>query len=185
MVIATNNKNKLKEFKDMLNDKEIYSLNEKNIKIDIVEDGKTFLENAKKKATVIYNLVKEEVIADDSGLCIKSLNGFPGVETNRFLGNVSNHEKNEFLINKLDDFKDRSASFICNLVYYDGKKYFVGIGKLDGKIAKYERGDNGFGFDSIFELPDGRTLAELSSYEKNLISARNLALKDLISKLNN
>ena len=87
------------------------------------------------------------------------------------------------LINEANKHDDRSCKFVCNIVYYDGIKYVTCEGILNGFISKECRGDNGFGFDEIFELFDGRTLAELSSSEKNDISARTLALKDLRKKL--
>ena len=186
MIAATNNKGKLKEISDILEEFKVYSLKEKGIDIDVLEDGKTFLENAKKKAIEVYKLAKsnEGVIADDSGLCIKALNGFPGVETHRFLGeNATDRERNEYLINEVNKYDDRSAQFICNLVYYDGTNVIVGEGVLDGFISNECRGENGFGFDEIFELSDGLTLAELSSEKKNSISARSLALMDLKKKL--
>ena len=184
MIIATNNKGKLKEFKEILNNYEIYSLEDKNIKIDVLECEDTFLGNARKKAIEVYKISKEATIADDSGLSIKCLNGFPGVLTHRFLGtNVTDKERNEYLINEVNHYKDRSAQVICNLVYYDGKQEFVGEGIIDGTISKEIRGTNGFGFDSIFELSNGLTLAELSSKEKNKVSARALAIKDLKQKL--
>ncbi len=186
MIAATNNKGKLKEISEILEEFKVYSLKEKGIDIDVLEDGKTFLENAKKKAIEVYKFAKsnEGVIADDSGLCIKALNGFPGVETHRFLGeDATDRERNEYLINEVNKYDDRSAQFICNLVYYDGTNVIVGEGVLDGFISNECRGENGFGFDEIFELSDGLTLAELSSEEKNNKSARSLALNDLKKKL--
>ena len=186
MIAATNNLDKLKEIREILKEYRIYSLKEKGIDIDVLEDGNTFLENAKKKAIEVYKYSNsnEGVIADDSGLCIKALNGFPGVETHRFLGeDATDRERNEYLINEVNKYDDRSAQFICNLVYYDGTNVIVGEGVLDGFISNECRGENGFGFDEIFELSDGLTLAELSSGEKNNKSARSLALNDLKKKL--
>ena len=184
MIIASNNKNKLKEIRKILCEYQIYSLKEKGIEIDVVEDQKTFLENAKKKAIEIYQVAHEDTIADDSGLCVNALGGYPGVMTHRFLGdNATDRMRNEYLINELNKYDDRSAEFICNLVYYNGSDIIVGEGILKGFIAKECRGLNGFGFDEIFELPCGLTLAELSSEEKNKISARSLAIKDLRKKL--
>ena len=186
MIVATNNLDKLKEIREILEEFKVYSLKEKGIDIDVLEDGKTFLENAKKKAIEVYKLAKsnEGVIADDSGLCIKALNGFPGVETHRFLGeDATDRERNEYLINEVNKYDDRSAQFICNLVYYNGTNVIVGEGVLDGFISNECRGENGFGFDEIFELSNGLTLAELSSEQKNNKSARSLALNDLKKKL--
>lgn len=184
MIVATNNKGKLKEIRDILTEYQIYSLNDKGICIDVVEDQDTFLGNAKKKAIEIYNLTHEKTIADDSGLCINSLGDFPGVMTHRFLGEDATDEmRNEYLINEVNKYEDRSAKVICNIVYYDGIKTIIGEGILEGFISKERRGSNGFGFDEIFELPNGQTLAELTSTEKNEVSARSLALKDLKKKL--
>lgn len=183
MVVATNNKNKLEEIRNILKIDNLYALKDKNITIDVVEDGETFLENAKKKAKEIYNVVQEPVIADDSGLCIKCLDGFPGVKTHRFLVSSSNEEKNEYLIKEVNKYDNREASFICVIVYYDGKEFIECEGKLEGFIADSRRGNNGFGFDEIFELSNGLTLAELSNEEKNKISARYLALKELKQRL--
>ena len=186
MIVATNNEGKLKEIKSILKDYDLYSLKEKNISIDVVEDKDTFLDNAKKKALEVYEATHENTIADDSGLCINSLNGFPGVMTHSFLGeDASDRERNEYLIKDVNKYKDRSASVICNIVYYDGNNFIVGEGKIDGFIAKECRGSNGFGFDEIFELSNGLTLAELLPNEKNKKSARALALTHLKEKLDN
>lgn len=184
MILATNNKGKLREIKEILTDYEIYSLKEKNIDIDVVEDADSFYGNAYKKAKEIYEVTKEPVIADDSGLCISKLNDFPGVMTHRFLGdNKTDEERNIALIEKANALSDRSAKVVCVLVYYDGKNILVGEGILDGKISKEPRGENGFGFDPIFELPNGKTLAELTEAEKNKLSARYLAAVNLKEKL--
>ena len=184
MIFASNNNGKLEEIKKIFNKYEIYSLKDKNIDIDVEEDQDTFLGNAKKKAIEIYNIAHEDVIADDSGLCIECLNEFPGVMTHRFLGeNATPRERNEYLINEVNKHNNRAAKVVCNLVYYNGKDIKTGVGILKGKIAKECRGDNGFGFDEIFELSNGKTLAEISKNEKNKISARALAAKDLKKKL--
>ena len=185
MIVATNNKGKLEEIRKILSDYKIYSLKDKNLDIDVVEDEDTFIGNAKKKAIEIYNILHEETIADDSGLCINCLDGFPGVMTHRFLGDdATDKMRNEYLINEVNKYGDRSAQVVCNIVYYDGENTIVGAGILEGFISKKCRGNNGFGFDEIFELPNGLTLAEISPKEKNEISARSLALKDLRNKIN-
>lgn len=185
MVLATNNPGKLKEIKEILKDYEIYSLKEKGLAIDVLEDADTFYGNALKKAQTIYNLVKEPVIADDSGLCITALDDFPGVLTHRFLGeDATNDDRNSALIKMLSDpMLNREAKVVCDLVYYDGNNTLVGEGILKGKIASFPRGENGFGFDAIFELENGKTLAELTSEEKNALSARYLACVDLLQQL--
>ncbi len=186
MVLATNNKGKIKELKSIFEElfEEIKSLNESGVYIEIEENEDTFYKNALKKAQEIYRVVKEPVIADDSGLCINKLDGFPGVLTHRFLGeNATDDEINNALIDKVKYLKDKSAKVVCALVYYDGKNTIVGNGVLNGKITTNPRGENGFGFDPIFELDSKKTLAELESDEKNKISARYLASIDLANKL--
>lgn len=114
---------------------------------------------------------------------VDALGGFPGVLTHRFLGEGANDEdRNAEIIRRIAG-KDRTARFICELVYYDGKNIISGHGELVGEIAKKPHGKNGFGFDSIFELEDGRTLAELTPVEKDNLSARRLAAIDLRQKL--
>ena len=184
MIIATNNEGKLREIKEILKEYDLYSLKEKNIETEVEEDGETFLENAAKKAKTIYSIAKEATIADDSGLCIKALNGFPGVMTHRFLGEEkTDHERNLYLIEKLKDCSNRTAQVVCVLVYYDGEEQIVGEGILEGVIATECRGVNGFGFDEIFELPNKKTLGELTKEEKNEVSARKMAINDLKKKL--
>ena len=184
MILATNNKGKLEEIKEIFNDYEIYSLKDKRIDVDVVEDEDTFYGNALKKAKEIYDLTKEEVIADDSGLCINALNDFPGVLTHRFLGEeATDEDRNIDLIKRVNNISDRSAKVVCNLVYYNGENTIIGEGILNGIIAYEPRGENGFGFDPIFELDNGKTLAELTSEEKNRVSARYLAAIDLKEKM--
>lgn len=185
MVFATNNEGKLRELKEIFGDKNIISLKEIGVNIDVVEDQNSFYGNARKKAIEVFNLVKIPVIADDSGLCINALNDFPGVMTHRFLGtNKTDKEINDTLIKACSNLKDRSAKVVCCLVYYDGVNEVVETGEINGNITLEARGINGFGFDPIFELDDGKTLAELDSDTKNICSARYLAAKKLKESLN-
>lgn len=184
MIFASNNYGKIKEIKEIFKDYTVYSLNEKNIDIDVIEDGESFYDNAIKKAKAIYDIAKEPVIADDSGLCITALNGLPGVLTHRYLGkDATDEERNINLINKVNSVSDKSAKVICSLVYYDGVNLLHSQGILCGNITEKPRGENGFGFDPIFELKDGKTLAELTEEEKNAISARHLAAVELLEKI--
>lgn len=184
IIVATNNKGKIREIKEILKEIKLLSLEEAGIKIDIEEDENTFEGNALKKAKEITKLTGKNCIADDSGLCIEALNGFPGVETKRFLGeNATQEERNNYLIKQLEnkiERKERKAQVITciALVRANGEEHIY-KGVLDGYISKQRKGKNGFGFDEIFELEDGRTLAELSEEEKNIISSRNLALEQL------
>ncbi len=182
MIFASNNQGKLKEIKNIFNESEVKSLAEAGIDIDVIEDADSFYGNALKKAKEIYEITKNPVIADDSGLCLDAYNGWPGVLTHRFAGeNVSDEERNTILVEKVLD-KNNEAQVICNLVYYDGNDIIVGEGIIKGIIVS-PRGTNGFGFDSIFELASGQTLAELTSEQKNKCSARYLAAIDLKKKL--
>lgn len=186
MILATNNKGKLKEIREILNDYEIHSLSDINVNIDVEEDQDTFCENASKKAKEIYAVTGIATIADDSGLCIDALNNWPGVLTHRFLGeNKTDRERNLAIIERVNEYAngDRRAHVVCNLVYFDGEKEIAGEGILYGYIVTEPRGENGFGFDEIFELENGKTLAELTKEEKNELSARYLATVDLKNKL--
>lgn len=186
MIFASNNSGKLSNIREIFNMYEIKSLKEAGIEVEVVEDQDSFYGNALKKAKEIYEIAKEPVISDDSGICITALNNEPGVFTARFLGeNTTERERNEEILRRMQDKENREVSFICNLVYYDGKSIIVGEGILKGNIAFECRGENGFGFDEIFELENGKTLAELTDEEKNNCSARYLASLDLREKLKN
>ena len=184
MIFASNNKGKIKEIKSILKDYEIKSLKEEGICIDISEDKDTFYENALSKAREIYKITNKPALADDSGLCIKDLNDWPGVNTHRFLGpNKTDRERNLAIIDKVNsNALSRNAEVVCVLVYYDGKEIITAEGRIEGKITRAPRGENGFGFDEIFEYK-GKTLAELTEQEKNTISARRIASENLLTKL--
>jgi XTP/dITP diphosphohydrolase len=183
MIFASNNKGKIREIKSIFQDEEIISLKEANVDIDVVEDADSFYGNALKKAKEIFELTNTAVIADDSGICIDAFDGWPGVLTHRFAGEeATEEERNIIMLDKVNTQDNKNAKVICNLVYYDGTDIVVGEGILKGTIVS-PRGTNGFGFDPIFELESGKTLAELTSEEKNITSARYLAALDLKNKL--
>lgn len=186
ILVASTNEGKIREIKEILRNNEIITLNDIKNTVEVIENGNTFEENAKKKAKEIYNLTLVPCIADDSGICIKKYNGWPGVKTARFLGqekvgNSHSRERNEFILNKMKGLEreERKVDYITVIAYYDGKQFKIGKGILSGYIAKQARGSNGFGFDEIFELEDGTTLAELNSEEKNKISSRKKALEEI------
>ncbi len=179
ILVASTNEGKIKEIKQILGNSEIITLNDIKNTVEVIEDGNTFEENAKKKAKEIYNITLVPCIADDSGICIKKYNGWPGVKTARFLGeekagDTYSSERNKFVLSKMKGLEkeERQVDYITVIAYYDGKQFKIGKGILSGYIAKETKGSNGFGFDEIFELKDGRTLAELNSEEKNKISSR-------------
>ena len=182
IVVATNNKGKLIEIKKILNDYEILSLNDLGLKIDVNEDGNSFKENSIKKAKEVFKVTNIPCISDDSGLCIDVLDGWPGIKTARFLGDeASDKDRNDYILNKMIDkiSDERTAKFVCDIAYVDDKNVIITEGIIKGKIAKEERGNNGFGFDSIFELENKKTLSELTNEEKNAISSRKIALEKL------
>lgn len=187
ILIATNNKNKIRELKEILSDinnLEIKALDDFNINIDVEETAKTFEENALKKAKEIAKIANVICIADDSGLCIEALNGEPGVKTKRFLGEqATDADRNQYYISKLEGLQkqNRKAKVVTAIAIVDpiNNKSEIFIGEMNGYISFKERGENGFAFDKVVEIEDGRTLAELSSEEKNAISSRKQALEKL------
>lgn len=192
LILASNNKKKIKEMKEILKeiDIEVRSLEDESINIDVVEDGKTFEENAKKKAKEIYEYLLERkdsnfiVLADDSGLEVNYLNGEPGIYSARYAGEHGNDSKNnEKLLNKLKGVlkSNRGAKFICQLAMFtDNGEYFKVTGEVEGYIIEELHGDGGFGYDPLFFYePLDKTFAELTSEEKNEISHRGKALKEL------
>lgn len=182
IVIATNNKNKIKEISQILklDDTELLSLSDLNIDFDVDETGLTFKKNAEKKAVEYYELCKLPVIAEDSGLEIKALNGLPGVFSKRIYEGKSEFEGNEIILDNLKDIKDRSASYVASYCYYDGDKKIFAEGRTYGKIAFEQEGENGFAYDRIF-LSDNlnKLLSKATDEEKNSISHRKKGLEKL------
>lgn len=187
IVMASGNRGKIKEAQEILKEYKIIPMKELGINIDVEEDKETFIENATKKAETIAKELNDKMcLADDSGIEIEYLDGFPGVHTKRWL-NGTDRERNLAILDKLQGVpKDkRKIKFITAIALSDGNETIPVEASIDGYVAETPRGENGFGFDEIFELEDGRTLAELSNEEKNEISARRKALEKLREKLTN
>ena len=192
IIFATGNADKMKEIREILADlnAEVVSMKEAGIQADIVEDGKTFEENAVIKATAISKLTShgEIVLADDSGLEIDYLNKEPGIYSARYMGeDTSYHIKNAKLIERLEGVPDekRTARFVCAIAaaFPDGSVKTVRAA-MEGRIGYKESGENGFGYDPIFYLPEyGCTSAEISMEEKNKISHRGKALRAIKEEL--
>lgn len=181
IILASNNKDKVKEVKEILKGYDIISMKEAGIDVDIEENGTTFEENALIKARAIMKLTGQITMADDSGLEIDYLNKAPGVYSARFMGHDTSYDiKNKALIQKIEGVKgsDRSGRFVCAIAvcFPDGRE-IVKRGTMEGLIAEEIKGDNGFGYDPIVYLPEyGKTSGELAPEEKNKISHRGKAL---------
>lgn len=184
IIFATGNEGKMKEVRMILQDLgcEVLSMKEAEIDVDIVEDGKTFEENAMIKAKAISRLTHAIVLADDSGLEVDYLNKEPGIYSARYLGeDTSYHIKNQHIIKQLESAKgdERSARFVCAIacVFPDGTKETT-RGTIEGEIGYEERGENGFGYDPIFYVPEYNCMsAEMTLEQKNEISHRGKALR--------
>lgn len=192
IVFATGNQGKMREIKAIMADMdvEVVSMKEAGICIDIEEDGATFEENALIKARAIAKETDAIVLADDSGLEIDFLDKAPGVLSARYMGEDTPYEvKNAHILDLLKDVQgsERSARFVCSIaaVFPDGRE-FTTYATIEGEIGHKIAGENGFGYDPIFFVPEfGKTTAELSAEEKNEISHRGKALsmmKEILQK---
>lgn len=187
IVVATNNLNKLYEFRLLFKHQgiEVVSLNDVGFVGDIEESGETFSENAVQKAMAVAKYTSLPVIADDSGLVIQALNGFPGIYSRRFMDGQSYQLKNQEIIKLLQAHNDKSAKFVAAIALVNYEKFpQVFVGEVKGKIIDSPRGTNGFGYDPIFYVEKlDKTLAEASDEEKNQISHRAKALQSLLTFL--
>ena len=182
IIFATGNAGKMREIRAILSDLglPVLSMKEAGVDLDIVEDGKTFAENAKIKAMAVWKQTGGIVLADDSGLAVDYIGGEPGVYSARYMGEDTSYEiKNRNIIERLSgaEGKERSARFVCNIaaVLEDGR-VIQREAYMEGLIAKEPAG--GFGYDPILYLPEfGKTSAELTMEEKNQISHRGKALE--------
>jgi XTP/dITP diphosphohydrolase len=196
IIVASNNSHKINEIKEILKELNfnVKSLKEENILIEVEEDGNTFEENAKKKATEIASYLKSRgdekfiVLADDSGLEVDCLNGAPGIYSARYAGEHGNDSNNnkKLLEELLGVPKEkRGAKFVCAVAVVSSDNRYLSVrGEVQGTIMEELSGNGGFGYDPLFYYkPLNKTFSELSSDQKNNISHRGIALKNLKEEL--
>ncbi len=188
LVLASNNKDKLREIREILagSDIEIISQSEAGCNIDAQEDGTTFQENARIKAMAAMEATGLPSVADDSGLEVNAMDGGPGIYSARYGGRDLSYEiKNGMIIDNVAGSDDRGARFVCSVVcvFPNGDEIYAD-GIIEGRIGMEPEGDGGFGYDPIF-IPNGysHSIACLSDDEKNSISHRGKAFKELSEKL--
>ncbi len=190
LIVASNNKGKIKEIKEILKDVyEIVPMGEAGFNEEIEENGSTFFENALIKAKAVSEALGVNALADDSGLCVDALGGAPGIYSARFSGvhgdDAANRKK---LLSELKNLKnpdERKAKFVSSVVLYkrDGE-VVSGMGETHGIIGFKEEGENGFGYDSLFVSDDlGKSFGVATAEEKNAVSHRKRALIDLLRHL--
>lgn len=186
--ISSGNAHKITEFKAILSGYgiDLKSPEDLGINPEVEETGFTFKENALIKAKYGYELTGLPTIADDSGLSVDALNGEPGIYSARYAGEgATDLDKINKVLGKMNGVENRGAKFVCCIAFADGKNDFCVEGICPGSILLAPKGENGFGYDPIFE-PDGfdRSFAQLSSDEKNGISHRGRALKAFTEEIN-
>ena len=182
LVIASSNKGKIGEFKKLLDDFPIDLLTQP-VGFEIEETGSTFMENARIKAIAVSQATGNLSLADDSGLSVEALGGAPGIYSSRYAS--SDKQRIEKLLAELKPFSNRKAKFECALCIASGEKVLIEVsGFCEGLITFFPKGQNGFGYDPIFEVSGlGETYAEMDHEKKKHIGHRGNAFKLLIPKL--
>jgi XTP/dITP diphosphohydrolase len=186
--LASGNAHKKKEIAAIFPDHTIKIPKDAGIAFDPDETGSTFSENTMIKAKALYDIVKEPVIADDSGICVEALGGRPGIYSARYGSEdgkkLGDGERNALLVKELGDNPNRKAHFVCAMVLLiNPDRFFIVQETMEGELIASEKGSGGFGYDPILYIPEkGKTVAELSDDEKNRISHRGKAGK-LIGEL--
>lgn len=189
LIFATDNKNKVYEINRLISDNlffRVITKSEAGIPEPIEETGSTILENALLKANYITEKYRLDCFSEDTGLVVDSLGGEPGVHSARYAGTENNSERNiELLLQRLENKEDRSAKFVTIIVLNIQDKQFIFEGEVKGIILYQKRGDNGFGYDPVFQ-PDGfdKSFAEMDTDTKSKISHRGIATAKLINFLN-
>ena len=185
IVVASGNKAKLVEIQSILPEFEIIGYKDAGLDFEIEENGTTFYENALIKAKAVSDALGVSALADDSGLMVDALNGEPGIYSARYAGDGIDEHNNQLLLKNMQGVTDRSAKFVCCMVYYsqDGE-IITATGETKGKILEKEQGSNGFGYDPLFFSDDLQmSLGVASAEAKNTISHRFRALQALKGKL--
>lgn len=189
LIVATNNAHKLKEIKSILGGEfeEILSLKEAGAELKAEENGSTFEENAIIKARGV-GASSMAVLADDSGLCVEVLGGAPGVKSARYASegeeNADDASNRRKLLKEMEGKEERKAKFVCAVALLWGEELYTAEGETEGRILTDERGERGFGYDSIFYSDElGKNFGEAEEEEKNGVSHRGRALKKLLEKL--
>ena len=185
IVVASGNKAKLVEIQSILPEFEIIGYKDAGLDFEIEENGTTFYENALIKAKAVSDALGVSALADDSGLMVDALNGEPGIYSARYAGDGIDEHNNQLLLKNMQGVSDRSAKFVCCMVYYsqDGE-IITATGETKGKILEKEQGTNGFGYDPLFFSDDLQmSLGVASAEAKNTISHRFRALQALRGKL--
>ena len=182
IVIASSNKGKINDFKTIFVNDKVIGINELIADFDVEETGKTFEENARLKSEAAAKALGKTVIADDSGLEVAALNGEPGIYSARYAGEAKSDDANiDKLLDKLEGIQARDARFVCviSMTTADGETHTF-KGTVDGEITLQRNGENGFGYDPIFYVPDkNKTMAQLTAEEKAKISHRRRAIDQL------
>jgi len=185
IVLASNNKDKLKEIREMLPDFEIVACRDAGFVGDVEENGNSFFENALIKAKTVSNALNLPALADDSGICVEALGGAPGIYSARDAGDGIDEHNNELLLENLNGKENRKAKYVCCMVYYkpDGSVE-SGVGEMYGEILTSPQGSNGFGYDPLFFSYDlNKPVGLASEREKNSVSHRFRALEKIKDKI--
>ena len=185
LVLASGNAGKIREFAEMFPEFTVKGYKEFGRNYEIEETGSTFYENALIKAKTVAETLGLPALADDSGLCVNALSGAPGIFSARYAGDGNDEHNIEKLLRNLKGEKDRSARFVCSLVfYYPDGKIVSAEGETEGKILFEKDGENGFGYDPIFYSKDlKKSFGKASEKEKNSVSHRSRAIKTLREEL--
>ncbi|MBN1696707.1 MAG: RdgB/HAM1 family non-canonical purine NTP pyrophosphatase [Spirochaetales bacterium] len=188
ITLASRNRGKANEFRRLFPGHTIILSEEAGVDFSFKEDGSSFLENATGKARMLYSLLRQPVIADDSGLCVTALDGKPGVRSARFGFDtkgrlLTDREKNDYLLSLLESKDNRTAFFVCCMVLMlSPYRLFVSQETLNGEICRRQTGKNGFGYDPVFFLPErNKTVAELDDREKDELSHRGKAARHMLT----